>query len=251
MASRPSLNEAKMRVLAATHRLTDLADVALAIDRHVVANAPRISLPYSSYEAGVTTGLTTDWAGTFPHQLTTEARVRASEAIHHLRTSLEYLAYSVVWHDSGSVHEKSEFPMVHKPRDWPDKLRRVLPGISDENATRIKKAQPFKHCRWTMQLQELSNTDKHRHVLDFQQSAESMFNISVGRRDPDDESIWLIDSTAPKGRLLLASGGRVLPELVALTIEVAEYVNSFGPSFNDPQPVKVQDWPWVGYESIA
>jgi hypothetical protein len=41
----------------------------------------------------------------------------------------------------------------------------MLKGVSREHVALIERLQPYQGCTWTKRLKELSNLDKHRHLL--------------------------------------------------------------------------------------
>lgn len=235
-----SLFDAKYRLLEASKRLNELVDIEQEIKTHLAASPPRLTMPIADANSQEPVNVSTDWSNAFDHNLTRVARLKASEAIHHLRTALEYLAYAVVWLDTGKPSDRTEFPMVHKSKDWREKVRTRLPGISADHEAMFKRVQPFKHCRWTVQLQDLSNTDKHRHVIGFNPVIQFKSTPGKGTVDSDDPTMLVLDVTDTDAYLELGGfDNPAIPALNQLLVEAVHFVNSFGPSFGDLNHLKV------------
>ena len=238
----PSLHTAKERVAHAAMRFAELEGLVLESHEHLQANPIRISVNRAAMERGENLAPRIDWSGSFLDGRGRQARLLVSEVVHHLRTSLEYIAYQTVWLDRGTPFQRTEFPMVHKSKDWDRKVQTALPGISSAHATMFKQLQPFKHCRWIMQLQELSNVDKHQVVVDVSRGADIAFRLEDGRPDPADPSTWIVDVTGVKADFYLADNRPMLPGLHELMTPLAGLLNTLSPDFGQTDRLTVKPW---------
>lgn len=90
----------------------------------------------------------------------------ASEIVHHVRVSLDYLAYNAVWLAKGEPKSHTKFPLVTDADKWNQERRKGIPGVKEHHREWIKEVQPFKGVGWTKQLLDLSNQDKHRTAVE-------------------------------------------------------------------------------------
>lgn len=93
-----------------------------------------------------------------------QATTLASEAVHHVRTALDYCAHHAAWIDSGKRNNSSQFPLEETQSQWSKRVRdnRWLRGVSKEHVEWIREVQPFSGVEWAKLLKRLSNHDKHR-----------------------------------------------------------------------------------------
>ena len=96
--------------------------------------------------------------------------IRAGEVISNMRSALDYLVFALAWHDSGRRPTGSwarglQFPVYSGQAQFDRAARRRLRGLNDEHVRLVARFQPFAGCRFTGELADLSNEDKHRHLL--------------------------------------------------------------------------------------
>jgi len=220
----PTLRTAFQRVKQALIRADELQGLERRMQEAVLANPVTFIVPREELQRGEFGSARFEGEQAFTLNMLPDARVLASEIIHHLRTALEYLAYQVVWLDAGHPFEGSKFPMCHKSREWERERERCLPGVSDAHALIIKRLQPFKHCRWVAQLQGLSNTDKHRQVLDVRQllRGDPVRLTEIGHPHPHDERLWIVQPTTQRISVELADETNALETLAQLCAETAK-----------------------------
>lgn len=90
----------------------------------------------------------------------------ASEALHHIRSALDYVAYQLVLADTGTAREMTQFPIVDKASDFRREARRRLPNVTSEHLALVESVQPYMGKTWAGNLNRLSNRDKHRYPVD-------------------------------------------------------------------------------------
>lgn len=90
----------------------------------------------------------------------------ASEIVHHVRVSLDYLAYNAVWLAKGEPRPHTKFPLVTEPDKWNQERRKGIRGVKEHHREWIEEVQPFKGVEWTKHLLDLSNQDKHRTAVE-------------------------------------------------------------------------------------
>jgi hypothetical protein len=110
--------------------------------------------------------------------------VLIGETCYNLRCALDYFVAALAELDSGSVQTGTQFPIedTEKGFEW-RKGGSWLKGINATHVAMIEWLQPYRGCRWTAHLRELSNRDKHykfvaverRHVGTFYESFNDTF----------------------------------------------------------------------------
>lgn len=97
-----------------------------------------------------------------------------SDAAHNLRAALDYLVYELALRDSGSIQNGTQFPIEScksgKAPGGSDVgfdavVNRLLKGVSQSNRDAIERLQPYNGAHWARNLKEISNPDKHRHLI--------------------------------------------------------------------------------------
>jgi len=87
------------------------------------------------------------------------------EIIYNLRCALDYLVYALAVLDSGSPQNGTQFPIMDAAKDFASRGKTMLTGIKAAHVDAIEQLQPYKGCNWTRHLRDLSNMDKHRHIV--------------------------------------------------------------------------------------
>jgi hypothetical protein len=89
--------------------------------------------------------------------------VLIGEFVYNLRTVLEYLIFELAKIDSGFEQDGTQFPIEGTRKGFKWRIKRGwLNGINAEHIAAIDRLQPYNGCKWTADLQRLSNGDKHR-----------------------------------------------------------------------------------------
>jgi hypothetical protein len=96
-----------------------------------------------------------------------------SDAVHNLRSALDYLVFELARKDSGRVQNGTQFPIeTYKLHTTPDGnkigfdmvVNRYLRGVNQVHRDAIEAMQPYKGVEWTETLRDISNPDKHRQL---------------------------------------------------------------------------------------
>ena len=98
--------------------------------------------------------------------------VVVSDAIHNFRSALDYLVFELALHDSGTVQNNTQFliedfkvdPADPKRRGFDARALNCLRGLRQDHINSIELLQPYKGVKWTKDLREVSNPDKHRRL---------------------------------------------------------------------------------------
>lgn len=241
--SSPSLDPAVLRMARAARRLDDLRAIIETMGARVIENPLQVRLTRENVEAGIWASPLIRWHhDVVDDELRQETRVLTGEVLYHLRTALEYLAYHLVWHDNGTPHERTAFPMVpvDKASDWGRTAAKLLPGVTAANLERIRKLQPFAGCAWTADLTELSNLDKHRTPIRVGAVTGATFT-SQGETllapDPEDPNWYIIDST-PTLSVETHDGRPLHSTLRSLCSAVNEVLVEFSGVLPGPKPTR-------------
>ncbi|MBI3595896.1 MAG: hypothetical protein HY203_01935 [Nitrospirae bacterium] len=113
----------------------------------------------------------------------TTACVLIGEVVYNLRAALDYLVFLLAAIDSGQLQEQTQFPIIDDEKDFSAQIKSRLKGVSSQHVAAIRSLQPFAGCAWTGELRDLSNPDKHRHLIAVAHRAEHVFRI---KRTKDD-----------------------------------------------------------------
>jgi hypothetical protein len=110
--------------------------------------------------------------------------VLIGETIYNLRAALDYLIYELAILDSGTMQERTQFPIYDTPNGFRGRPRTCLGGISEVHTTAIELLQPYNGVDWTKRLQSISNPDKHRHLVVAQPTGTVDFTTSPDPANP-------------------------------------------------------------------
>ena len=179
----PSLEPVALRLISSVFKINEFAELSADLISSWPGFDPALRAPRGQDQPEFTNANLVGYPS-----LDARARMQlahqASECINHVRTALDYLAFNMVWADSGSRHEGTKFPLRTKAAGYGKEKRESLPGLSPEHHEWIERIQPFNGTEWTRALVELSNRDKHRIAIDIVPSFEFTLDRSVPIRDP-------------------------------------------------------------------
>jgi hypothetical protein len=178
-----------------------------------------------------------------------EASFIASETLHYLRSSLEYLVYNVCWFrkllKNAGRNEKCEppkgtqFPICEDRDEWDRRSRTQLVGMSDYQRDWIEKVQPYNDVKWTKTLRDLSNADKHRVGVQLSPVCQITVNVAAAVDDPKNKGCKLapvedvsltfqLPALSPPGEFM---PGEFMEEFNSMFIGVGELINLFGTDY--------------------
>jgi hypothetical protein len=159
-----------------------------------------------------------------------------SDCIYNLRSALDYLVYELAISDSGKVQEQTQFPIVDCEKNFNEQKYR-LRGLHEHHIRAIEALQPYKGIEWTKTLRDISNPDKHRHLIPVQvQRSAYVFGHWSG--DVGDFELTLNGEKAYlKKDAFIDVGFRdsklgVFETLSSLITEVGRTIDKFKPEFN-------------------
>ena len=88
------------------------------------------------------------------------------------------MVYNIAIVDSGEIQRGTQFPLCSKKRDYKKKKDTALIGLSETNFNRIERHQPYREGGILKKLEELSNADKHRHLILLAENSVGAFTIA-------------------------------------------------------------------------
>ena len=238
---RPSLVPSKYRLTQAVERLRELESAVQDLNAIAAKSPLVVRVDRAAADAGDWDAAHLSWQKeSFDGRLQQNARLLAGEALYHLRTSLEYLAYHLVWLDKGEPHRQSQFPIVSKAADWRPAARRI-PGLTGEHLDAIRNLQPFMGTTWTKDLAELSNEDKHRSALVLRIGAETTMSLKPVSfsPDPEDPSRYLVQTKGGAAKLTTQDDRELVPILRSIVREIGTVLNALSPAFGEPADLKL------------
>lgn len=148
--------------------------------------------------------------------------------VQDLRIALDYLVYQLACFDAKAVVDKTQFVTV----DSEEEFRRNkwhLRGLTGEHIAAFERLQPYK-AKWTGLLRDLSNPDKHRHLLALKSPVvlridpRNTEEILAGR--PVDVNSYTSITVA------FSDGTPVIEGLEQLILMVSQTLDAFKPEFN-------------------
>jgi hypothetical protein len=166
-----------------------------------------------------------------------EFGIIVGEIIYNLRAALDYLVYELACFDSKQEIEGTQFPIEDSSKKFDDRICTIetkrkgtyLRGVSSEHITALRKLQPFNGCRWTGQLRNISNPDKHRRLTVVDSP------IVVGSEVDSTEALLADQSVKVRDvfsfEVIFPDGTPVLETLERFIFKVMETLDSFKPEF--------------------
>jgi hypothetical protein len=73
--------------------------------------------------------------------------------------------YALAELDSKAPQNGTQFPIMDAAKDFAGRGMAMLIGVNAVHVAAIEKLQPYNGCHWTGRLRDLSNMDKHRHIV--------------------------------------------------------------------------------------
>lgn len=168
------------------------------------------------------------------------------EIIYNLRCALDYLIYALAVLDSGNPQEGTQFPIMDAANDFNVRGKKMLVGVNAAHVAVIEQLQPYNGCNWTKKLRDLSNMDKHRHLIpgggNMRATVHSGLNTDLNRihgafdrkakhpltGEEVDVKVHIISE------IVFADGTPVLPPLYEIKTHVANTLGQFECNFNPP-----------------
>jgi hypothetical protein len=167
-----------------------------------------------------------------------EASFIASETLHYLRSSLDYLVNNAIWIEHGPPHPMAQFPICSSRKRWDDKrTSELLHGMPHYQRTWIERVQPFNGVKWTKRLQDLSNADKHRVGVVLSPECQLTVNVAEAIDDPKNAGCKLAQVEDTVLRFLLhdlSPTGEFLDVFNSMFTGAGELINSFVISYRLP-----------------
>lgn len=236
---RPALRPAKLRTERAAHALASLSDlfarnrpdlpVEVTVDRASVEQGSPVA-PRVNFEA-------------IQNLMGYEARVVYGECLYNVRTALDYLAYNLVWLDTGSPFDYSQFPIVSDRERWASTCKSAIPGVSVAHLEQLKRFQPFDGCEWTKGLHDLARKDRHRFVVEF--ANEVVFTTNGDFRSfkahPNDADRLIVPVDDVELKLTLPSGDDALLAMRTYVIESGKLLMSFQEDFGEHDLLSIDE----------
>jgi hypothetical protein len=174
------------------------------------------------------------------------AAILTGEMIYNLRASLDYLVYELAILDSGVEQLRTQFPITDSTAEFKEERKSRLKGVSDSHVEWIELLQPYNGVEWTRRLREISNPDKHKHLIITDTNTELDARTSNDRADiaiPDDIKGLFVNAKNVNSEgpayiqfhltffIAFDDGLPVLETLEEIKRQVAQVLNNFRPEF--------------------
>ena len=121
-----------------------------------------------------------------------EWSVIIGEILYNMRSALDHLVWQLVITNENTPGRNNEFPIVIDYEDWQQVKDRTLKGVSQRHQTMICSLQPFTGgiglpfgVSKLKVLDNLSNIEKHRHIVVAVLAANGIEPINFGSNQPD------------------------------------------------------------------
>ena len=125
--------------------------------------------------------------------------ILTGEIVYNLRAALDYLVFELSAYDDPPGHERTQFPMDSDCKDFANRHKNWLKGLSGVHIAAIENLQPAFGCKWAEALRDISNPDKHRHLTDNTAVVDGLLQLVLG--DATDWTDW-------PGKVFKAQGRR-------------------------------------------
>jgi len=164
------------------------------------------------------------------------------EINYNLRCVLDYLVYALAELDSGTPQKGTQFPIMNAAKDFAGRGKAMLVGVNAAHIAAIEQLQPYHGCLWTGQLRDLSNMDKHRHIVPGGGHVE--INVHSGL-EKDLSRCWGVERKVlhpltgeqvdvkvyASGELVFEDGSLVMDTIQEIKSGVADTLRRFEPDF--------------------
>jgi hypothetical protein len=166
------------------------------------------------------------------------------EISYNLRCALDYLVYALAELDAGTPQKNTQFPIMDAAKDFAGRGMTMLIGVNAAHVTAIERLQPYMGCKWTGRLRDISNTDKHRHIVPGGGTVEFTVHSWLERKD-DWHRIYGFKRKAKHpltgadvdvkvhvaGNIAFADGTPVMDTIHEIKAGVADTLRQFEPEF--------------------
>jgi hypothetical protein len=165
------------------------------------------------------------------------------ETVYNLRCALDYLIFALAVLDSGAPQKGTQFPIMDTALDFAGRGKTMLQGVNASHVAAIERLQPYKGCNWTARIRDLSNLDKHRHIIPgggiMKATVHSGLSTNLSRihgacdrkaKHPltgEDVDVKVCVAS----EILFADGTPVVPPLHELKTRVVDTLRQFEPEF--------------------
>lgn len=182
-----------------------------------------------------------------PHLIPVSFPILVGEVAHHLRSCLDYLIYRLAILDSGSEQKQTQFPVADRPENFRRNRDQYLKGVNDAHVTTLERLQPYNGVDWTKRLVNVSNPDKHRHLIVSRPQNDTRFRFGYNPYPPADSTnedslhiLMTLTDTAGRNMyvevemvLFIAfdDGHHVINVLEEIEAGVEKTLNDFKPEF--------------------
>ncbi len=165
------------------------------------------------------------------------------EIAYNLKAALDYLVFQLFYLATGEFNNSTKFLIVHSPDEWkrnfpqfdtpPKALKKLwLHRIRAEHQAVLKGLQPFSGTEWTKTLQEITNPDRHRQLIEVVgEIGYIQTGVIVPERPAADSVVirpeMLVDFETTR-KITFERGGRhAIDTMQHLAGEVAKVVDGF------------------------
>jgi hypothetical protein len=164
------------------------------------------------------------------------------EISYNLRSALDYLVYALAELDSKGPQKGTQFPIMDAAKDIVGRGKAMLIGVNAVHVAAIERLQPYNGCHWTGRLRDLSNMDKHRHIV----PGGGQVRISVhSGLEKDLSRCWGVERKTShpltgeevdvkvyvSGEMLFEDGSSVVDTIHEIKSGVADTLRHFEPDF--------------------
>jgi hypothetical protein len=164
------------------------------------------------------------------------------EISYNLRCALDYLVYALAELDSKAPQRGTQFLIADTAKDFAGRAKGMLVGVSAVHVAAIERLQPYNGCQWTGRLRDLSNMDKHRHIV----PGGGQVQITVhSALEKDLSRCWGVERKTlhpltgeqvdvkvyVSGEILFADGSSVIDAIHEIKSGVADTLRHFEPDF--------------------
>ena len=239
--TKPTLEEIYLRLDWACYHIEALKDMEKQIKHTVPLDVPVDAEIQTNVTSEDKTEIIFPWIEVSVEPVYNPLWARElSYVVFNLRSALDYLVYVLALLDSGSEQSGTQFPIHRKKHSFNKSAKRELRGVRSAHQAEIESLQPYNGGEWLIELSNLSNPDKHKHLTGV--ISETCALAAASSEVDTDTDEWKVTLELAFMRVItFGNETPIIPLLECLHENVTNAIKLFEPSFEEKQQTNCLD----------
>jgi hypothetical protein len=168
--------------------------------------------------------------------------VTIGEITYNMRAALDYTVWAIAYAANGKPIAGTQFPIESNPAVFASRVTgknkdgkpvgRYLKGVPADYVQAIRDLQPFAGCKWTKDLRDFSNPDKHRHLSPLRGKIRmQIHSAGLGELHPETDKPSVLLNYDAEMQVFFMDGRDMIDTLKAIHREVVATVAFFKKGF--------------------